>query len=91
MHSGSRKRLFTLSVLIGMMLGRFLRMVRGVHVMSMRHLSMMTGFFVRAFFVMPSSFFVMLGCVLVMLGRFLMVFRSLMLRHRSLLLVYLRK
>jgi hypothetical protein len=68
------------AVLLGVVLGRFLGVMRGMGMMSLRYLGVVRGFFVIAGFVMLGSFPVMIGRVLMMIGGFRVVMCS-FLRH----------
>jgi hypothetical protein len=60
---------FVLAVMLGVLLGRLMRMVRGMEAMGMRHMSVMTGLLVLAAIIMLGGFAVMVGRALMMLGR----------------------
>lgn len=62
------------------MLGSFLGMMGGMHVMAVRHMGMMRGRLVVPFLMMLGSFPVMVGRMLMVLGGLGVVMRS-FLRH----------
>ena len=66
-----------MAVLAGMMLARLFGMMRGVNLMALRHVCMVTGLVVIAGFVMIRGRLVMLSGMVVVLGGFAMMFRSL--------------
>jgi hypothetical protein len=68
-------------VLLGVMLCGFFCMVRGMQVVTMRDVGMMSGLFVATAGVMLSRFFVMAGCMFMVFRRFCMMFCAL-LAHR---------
>jgi hypothetical protein len=63
------------------MLARFLSMIRGVQMVSVRNVGVMTGLFGITRFIMFGRFTMMTCGKLVMLGRALMMFRAFMFRH----------
>jgi hypothetical protein len=63
-------------VLIGVMLCRLSRVMRGVKAMTVRYMSVVRRCFVIARFMMLCGLGMVLCRVPVMLGRFLMVFRA---------------
>ncbi len=68
------------AVLLGMMFGRFLRVMRGMGMMSLSYLGVVRCLFMVTGFVMLGSFAVVIGRVLMMIGGFGMVMCS-FLRH----------
>jgi hypothetical protein len=70
-------------VLFGVMLCGFFRMVRGMQVVTMRDVGMMSGLFVATAGMVLGGFFVMAGCMFMVLRRFCMMFCAL-LAHRVL-------
>ncbi len=64
-------------MLAGMMLTRLFGMMRGMDMMALRHVRVMTGFVVIAGFVMLRGRLVMLSGMLVVLGGFAVMFRGL--------------
>jgi hypothetical protein len=65
------------AVLAGMMLAGLFGMMRGVNLMALRHVRMVTGLVVIAGFVMLCGRLVMLSCVVVVLSGFAVMFRGL--------------
>ena len=70
-------------MLIGVVLARFLRMMRRMDAMSMGHMRMVSALFVIACFVMTGGFTMVLRRVLVVFGCFGMVLGTLVARHRE--------
>jgi hypothetical protein len=64
---------FVLAMMLGVLLGRLMRMVRGMQAMGMRHMGVMTGLLMLAALVVLGGFAVMVGRALVVLGRRLVV------------------
>jgi hypothetical protein len=60
-------------MMLGVLLGRLMRMVRGMQAMGMRHMGVMTGLLMLAALVVLGGFAVMVGRALVVLGRRLVV------------------
>jgi len=67
-----------MAVIVRVMLARLFGMVRGVSMMTLRHVRVMTGGVVIASVVMLRGRLVMLGGVLVVLGCFAVMFRGLL-------------
>jgi hypothetical protein len=62
-----------LGVGVGVVLGGFFGVVRGLEMMAVRHVGVMAGFFVIAGFVVVGGRAMVLGGVLVMIGRLAMM------------------
>jgi hypothetical protein len=60
---------FVLAMMLGVLLGRLVRMMRGMQAVGMRHMGVMTGLLMLAALVVLGGFAVMVGRALVMLGR----------------------
>jgi hypothetical protein len=78
-----RSKNYLRTVLVGVMLARFFRMMRRMDAMSMGYMRMMSAFFVIACFVMAGGFTVVLRRVLVVFGCFGVVLGTLVARHRE--------
>jgi hypothetical protein len=63
--------------MLGVVLCRFVRMMRGVQAMSVRHMGVVSRLFMVAGFVMLGSLAMMVRGILVVLGRDLMVVAAL--------------
>jgi hypothetical protein len=60
---------FVLAMMLGVLLGRLVRMMRGMQAVGMRHMGVMTGLLMLAAVIVLGGFAVMVGRALVMLGR----------------------
>ena len=65
------------TVFVGVVLAGFFGVMRGVHLMAVRHVSVVPGFFVIAGFVVLSSREMVFRGVTVVLGSFAVMIRSL--------------